>query len=649
MASPGPVPASQDSELPEKNPFAALAGNTLTGMAFETVDRCLLFMSPAELLAMHDVNKNFRRLLRSETRATARWVCSREYHGIPAPFEGFDEYDWARFIFGRMCQECYRNESREPDFGLMLRVCIDCRRDKYKWLEVSAPTLYRASINVKHFWEPGCRQMARLMKKGGPRALEELERLRDKGVRQLEYSIFCEEWWERSEVEDRRVKQEILIDRFKALGYQDPELSDLNNDEILSRFRLPLTEHDQRRERLFKDHPDIMKGRQILARDAYQTHASTLLPHEATYLPTLVGLEDIPDIRSICQRESDVDVTGADFHAVPSILANWVATKHTNLAQLAHIPGMQSADCFNLATTIFRCKNEEDGRPAMFGGDEAMRHVGEMCDAQLDKPLSELAAALVLLLRLDPNTASVADMDAHNAWFRCGGRTLTDACSDRGKIMDVFTWRGCITHAIEVHHYGHHKSKDYWRDGTAQFFPYREDPAAALVGGPFNEDLPTVESLAWVCGHCTQFVCGPETFESVTAHVNAVHGKVQLGASDILLAQGVIPISKRCFSVRRKARHNEFRCLKCDDERLFKGERAMRDHLKMRHKILKPVRHTDFTPPAFMYDFVSSAVAPLPASSAPLLDNIMCHRHDSAPARCQRRNQCSLHRRGKGF
>jgi hypothetical protein len=104
-------------------------------------------MSPAELLAMHDVNKGFRRMLvKSGKKENPIWVNSREHHGIPKPFEGFDELAWARFIFGRICevfpsvqtsvrliqchQECENNESDAPDFGLMMRLCTNCRETK---------------------------------------------------------------------------------------------------------------------------------------------------------------------------------------------------------------------------------------------------------------------------------------------------------------------------------------------------------------------------------------------------------------------------------------------------------------------------------------------------------------------------------------
>jgi hypothetical protein len=208
---------------------------------------------------------------------------------------------------------------------------------------------------------------------------------------------------------------------------------------------------NKRRSRLLNEHPEMMQARRSLAREAYLAYAATVLPREATFLPTLAGLDAIPEIRSICEREPDVDVTIADFSALPSIIEGWVTAKRVRLTQLANgATPEKTSDRFNLASTIFRCHNghnvgqEKLGRPAMFGGDEAMRHVEETCDPQLDHALSEVASALVASLGLDPNTASVADMDHRNARFRCDGRVAYDACSKYNKDIKVFTWRGCV-------------------------------------------------------------------------------------------------------------------------------------------------------------------------------------------------------------
>ncbi|KAJ6598144.1 hypothetical protein DFH09DRAFT_1303960 [Mycena vulgaris] len=544
--------------------------NTLTEMPLDIILRLLQVMSPAELLAMRDVNKGFRSMLDSGEKAKSIWVQSREYHGIPKPFEGFDELAWARFIFGSICQE-----SREPDFGLMMRVCTDCRRynlvqeidfsvhsdeedfsgpilefeDTFphsKWY-ISRDELFAEGRKPdKQWWAPYCFDILPLVRdeRHGVRgAQKKLDKLDKEGQRRLEYAILCDKWRDGMEAEERRAKQEILNGKFKTLGYRDPELDGLNDRKMLAGFDLPLTEDawtilreslessikDKRRSRLLKDHLDIMKARQNLAREAYMAYAATVLPKEATNLPTHAGLEAIPEIRVICELEPDVSVTVADFSDLPSVIADWVSNKRARLTQLANsdVTG-KTTDRFNLASTIFRCKTDhgKTGRPAMFGGDEAMRHVGQTCDPHLDKPLSEVASALVISLGLDPNILSVADMDLRDARFRCDGRLDYEACGNR-QTADMFTWRGCITHAIEVHQYGDqeqapsYRRDDYHKRGRVNFALIPAHPEQAH--GPFKDDLPKMESTAWVCGHCTKYVCGPETFQGVTVHVKTVY------------------------------------------------------------------------------------------------------------------------------
>ncbi|KAJ7784965.1 hypothetical protein DFH07DRAFT_948045 [Mycena maculata] len=112
-----------------------------------------------------------------------------------------------------------------------------------------------------------------------------------------------------------------LKNKFKALGYQDPELDGLDSHKVLVQFKHPLTKdawavmreslegpiRDKRRSRLLKEHSDIVKARQILAQEVFLAYAATVLPREATFLPTLAGLEAIPEIRSICEHEPNVD------------------------------------------------------------------------------------------------------------------------------------------------------------------------------------------------------------------------------------------------------------------------------------------------------------------------------------------------------
>jgi hypothetical protein len=87
-------------------------------------------MAPAELLALRDVNKALRRMLDSGKKAAAIWVKSREYHGIPAPFEGFTERTWAQFIFGGICQVCCSlcfASADERDGALLTRIWLGMR------------------------------------------------------------------------------------------------------------------------------------------------------------------------------------------------------------------------------------------------------------------------------------------------------------------------------------------------------------------------------------------------------------------------------------------------------------------------------------------------------------------------------------------
>ncbi|KAJ7574209.1 hypothetical protein C8J56DRAFT_1173094 [Mycena floridula] len=612
---------------------------SLTGMPLDMVLQILQAMSPAELLAMHDVNKAFRSMLDCGEKGSSIWIVSRESHGIPKPFEDFDEYEWARFIFGRICQFCDESEAHEPDFGLMLRVCSECREQKSVFLFAPPTTIYKAKqsmhcsdasddyehdYHIVEFddsiphsnWYRSRDELQEIGKDTRWWAPDCFDRVPLHGLRVHQYSIICDKWRDDVEAEDRQIKHKVLIERFKALGYQDPELEGLDRHTVLDQFRLPMSEKawtrlreslegpvkDKRRIRLFNDHSTIMDARQALAREAYMAYASALPPVNA--FPSLPGFMAIAKIIEIIEREPDVDITLADFSDLPSIVVAWVTQKRELLHERVNCLLPESTgDRFNLATTIFRCKKDAHkdlGRPAIFGGDETMRHIGETCAPEINIGLSKVASALVVSVGLDPNTATAADMDGKDVRFRCLDDSYNGCC--KKPTLQVFTWRGSVTHALEQHQasdYSIYTGPDIVKFGIV---PPELTPPAQV---PFQNDWPKSDSASWVCGHCTEYVFSPETFHVVTDHVNTVHGKSQgLSSADILLAPGLVSISRSWFTISRASifgpepalevfRPEMFRCIHCGNSRQFSID-GVSSHLKAKHRVNKPARDVDY-------------------------------------------------------
>ncbi|KAJ7063772.1 hypothetical protein B0H15DRAFT_873012 [Mycena belliarum] len=190
-------------------------------------------------------------------------------------------------------------------------------------------------------------------------------------------------------------------------------------------------------------------------------------------------------------------------------------------------------------------------------------------------------------------------MDRHPARFRCVG----NYCYAGSRQSDqVFTWRGCVTHAIERHHYGRYNPADmyhtgtrnrrYHQDGVADFVRVPDIVEAQALRQP--HDYPKAKSSSWVCGHCTKYVCQPGTLRGVIDHVGAVHGKTQVDAADILLAPGVFSISRaNTYCARLGSQGNskpveEFFCFKCVESMGFGDIRRMTSHMHGRHEIKWP-------------------------------------------------------------
>ncbi|KAF8128051.1 hypothetical protein K438DRAFT_1888836, partial [Mycena galopus ATCC 62051] len=199
-------------------------------------------------------------------------------------------------------------------------------------------------------------------------------------------------------------------------------------------------------------------------------YVRTLSPTEATYVPTIAGFKDIPTIRDIWEREPGVEVTGADFADVSCIIANWVTDKRARLTELAN-------------------NNTASGT------------TGACCFAGVD-----------------PDITTVADMDRHTARFRCDGRTGYYSQCPRCMCSpgaDAF-----VTHAIKNHEYGIKRESRFWGSDDGRYYKNGTD-VAAEPSAP-ADDVPKAESSSWVCGHCTEYVGGPETLQGVTAHVRTV-------------------------------------------------------------------------------------------------------------------------------
>ncbi|KAJ7591695.1 hypothetical protein C8J56DRAFT_1130875 [Mycena floridula] len=367
------------------------------------------------------------------------------------------------------------------------------------------------------------------------------------------------------------------------LGYQDPELDGLDRHKVLDQFRLPLSEKawtglcesledsiiDKHHIRLFNDHSTIMDARQALAREAYMAYASTLSP--VNVFPSFAGFMAIPKIIEIIERELDVDITLADFSDLPFIVSESVNQKREVLQERVNRLFPESTvDPFNLAMTIFRCDEDAHkdlGRPPIFGVDETMRHIGETCDPRINIGPSKVASALIVSVGLDPNTATVVNMDRKD-----GGRTLRHRClddsyngCDKKPTLQVFTWRGCITHALERHQTSHYSS---YRPDIVKFdiVPSELTPSGEV---PFQNDSPK-------------------------------HGKSQgLNSADILLAPGLMSVSRSWFTIPQVGVFGPdtppevFRCIHCGDSRQF-HIRGVSDHLKDKHRVKKPIRDVDY-------------------------------------------------------
>ncbi|KAJ7583211.1 hypothetical protein C8J56DRAFT_1096147 [Mycena floridula] len=659
---------------------ASSATSKFTEMPLDIMLNLLQIVHPSALLSLRDVNQALRNTLDSQTNV---WTLSREFYDIPEPWEDFggDEVAWARFLFGTNCLE---EEALIIDFGIMKRLCPDCRKElichsdygvnDFEWLEfleergeeisfsdVIPSTTYREPttsplvlssslqfrLDVKpsdnrsrghHFsgivisfssftglldlddgdsyyflktdLEHLVADMTRIMQMGDPERWDEYEKwLAVKSSRMSrfrEHEERCESWKEDYEEEQCQVKARALREKYIELGYHPSDVSVIEDqDGLLRGLRLPMSNQkwiearekldqvilNQRRIRLMKDHKPVMDDRISLSVAAYSSYAATLEPRNATWLPTLLTFNNMPEIRKVCEQELDVSVTLDDFPFVPQVLADWVTKKFDMISSLADFDSSTIPNRFHLASTIFRCTKAHQhlGPPVIFAGDEAMRHVSDTCEPEVDHKLSGFAANLVRLASLDPDTATVTDMDKKDDRFQCCARRF--GCDE----SHLFTWRSCLNHLVKQHRFG--ISPDLRLADLSE-------SSTILSAGPVNNE-PKEDSLSWVCGHCTVYTAAPVALEDAKKHVQTVHGLLEVSQeTDILFAPGVLPIYQQYLILpkvpkpsRKVAKPNaEMRCFECTTRtsRTF-IESGVLAHIKAKHReIQNPIKDVHY-------------------------------------------------------
>ena len=245
-------------------------------------------------------------------------------------------------------------------------------------------------------------------------------------------------------------------------------MADLARDQAWEKILRPKYEDEIKQvqdERLEAELQSIIEDRaDVLCAAYWEEIKKRFRPAHSLLCPTTeVVRKTIPEVKPILYRERDVDVTASDFQPImEKIIAfgpqHLESKKAAILRSIPESERSEGVDPLTLAKNVFTCDLEmklktycepcrlyitwDDMAPHIadgcFAPDGHYSRAGEPFNMRYSEAHSQQSAHLLQLVGLNPDTATVEEMDAIDARFICW-------CSvSRGKGLwkrDLFTWR----------------------------------------------------------------------------------------------------------------------------------------------------------------------------------------------------------------
>ncbi|KAJ7231783.1 hypothetical protein C8J57DRAFT_1580478 [Mycena rebaudengoi] len=270
--------------------------------------------------------------------------------------------------------------------------------------------------------------------------------------------------------------------------------------------------------------------------------------------------------------------------AAPAFLDAWALDIQRSLIVLLPSPGPPGSwhnlqpgiHLLQRATSVFKVQLPYiyNYRRYMFigwNGARAWCHQPEG-DVEFDLQGSMAAAALAVLLGLDPETVTAAEMDEANARFLCG------TCPPESKGQRrARRWRHCVFHASNSNAVTHSASN--W---------LLLSPAAAADVRRREQPDDYSDLCVWSCTLCTLFIPSFKTQSSVRDHLRVKHQIADPTGGDhfIRFLGPQIPRRRRVMFHVDAVHPARYRCRRCPPHvvKLFRL-RALRLHVRDKHLV----------------------------------------------------------------
>ncbi|TFK30268.1 hypothetical protein FA15DRAFT_663658 [Coprinopsis marcescibilis] len=304
-------------------------------------------------------------------------------------------------------------------------------------------------------------------------------------------------------------------------------------------------------------HDRLQKEREAIVCKSYDEYRRALKPEQWQYQPPVEVIKEESLFNQFIAQDVDKDPKELSPDAVaqiPKLAKDWVRLQRISIYEMlpgAQLPvppevtveeGLSIAELeakhkasqeeydqtvdtlinsrMRLATAVFscsRCKFARHSAKAIIGWESVCAHMcgswpkafhtnWEFCSVGY-----AAAASIIRMLGLDPEIATPEEVDAVDARFFCFNCPVTLHRKLRGR--KVYTWRECVTHAVD-------KEEDHTHASPAWV---RLSQDATTFSKAHELPFPNPQKPNWGCNHCSEHFDVAVRRKEAIKHVKTVH------------------------------------------------------------------------------------------------------------------------------
>ncbi|KAG6382012.1 hypothetical protein JVT61DRAFT_643 [Boletus reticuloceps] len=458
------------------------------------------YLHPKNLLSLSRTCKSLREVLMDKSSTFVWKTARRQVDGLPDCPPDLTEQEYADLLFDARCHMCGWR-ARTVLWYIRRRYCADCKLEYLINLESCdniirnnrVLTTEELKINKEDASWVDVAQMESFLDEYD--ASFDKKQLLDDRKKQYDtiwmHALECEIWQDKRERERRRnlerlrrEREQSIFERLKEHGY-GPEMEYFGQPEFRSSYKSAFRSSklltDKVWGHMWPEWLEIMEAfrsrrlkevvypqrRRLLATE-YENYVTQPSPDTPSFdlLPHVVDITRLPFFEDIIKAPEATQMDGNPFASafaqLPAFVGGWKKKLDVKLTELVKIPSdltggrvvpsnnasstesSQASTKLQLACALFCKANNIFAHPEVFSmcrryssnSEDDSDPIGPIVN-QLSITFMEEAAHIVHVCGLDPNVATVDDMDRRNARLRC----LWDDPKSYNLVMN---WRNAV-------------------------------------------------------------------------------------------------------------------------------------------------------------------------------------------------------------